>query len=68
MHIIPIAPATLDILEVLNNGVRPVLEHEETFFVYKGKDEPPAIIDRQTLELSFEDEWMTVVKICYKGK
>jgi len=54
MNIIPITPATLDIIEVLNGGVRPELESEETFFMYKGQNEP------------MSEEWFTVVKIMYR--
>lgn len=69
IHIIPIVPATLDIIEVLNNGVRPQVEDEETFYVYKGKDEITKIITLAELQSSPEyDEWMTIVKIAYKSE
>jgi len=44
MHIIPIIPGLLDIIEVLNNGVRPKIEYGETYFVWYGKDKPSEII------------------------
>lgn len=65
MNIIPITPATLDIIEVLNGGVRPELESEETFFVYKGKDVPSEIITLGENE-PMAEEWFAVVKIMYK--
>jgi hypothetical protein len=66
MHIIPIVPATLDIIEVLNDGVRPEVEQEETFFVYNGKDEPSEIVTFDKLDET-APEWMTQVKIMYRG-
>jgi hypothetical protein len=35
--------------EELNNGVRPELEENQTWFVYMGKDEVPEIIDSEGL-------------------
>jgi len=67
MHIIPITPATLDILEKMNDGVRPELEiHEETFYVYRGEAETAKIITRSELEQSPEyPEFMTTTEILY---
>lgn len=65
MNIIPITPATLDIIEVLNGGVRPELESEETFFIYKGQNEPPTIITLGENE-PMAEEWFTIVKIMYR--
>jgi hypothetical protein len=67
MNIIPILPATLDIIEVLNGGVRPELESEETYFVYKGQEEPPSIITQAELE-AIGDVWYTVVKILFLNR
>lgn len=44
MNLIPIIDETLEMLEELNNGVRPEKQDEETWFVYKGKNEVPEII------------------------
>ena len=66
MHIIPIVPATLDIIEVLNNGVRPPVEGGETFFIYNGKDKPADIVTFDELG-ECAPEWMTQVKIMYRG-
>lgn len=67
-NIIPITPATIEIITKLNDGVEPVLESMETFFVYRGENEPSAIIDREELMTSDEyPKWMTVVEIYYRG-
>jgi len=66
MHIIPIAPATLDIIEVLNGGVRPDVVGEDKFFIYNGKDEPADIVDFDELG-ECAPEWMTIVKIMYRA-
>lgn len=61
--IIPITPATLDIIEVLNGGMRPALETEESFFVYSGKDAHAEIITNDEITSRYYDENMTVVRI-----
>lgn len=66
MNVIPITPATLDIIEVLNDGVRPALETKETFFVYRGADAHSNIITIS--ELNELPEYMTLVKIFYIGR
>lgn len=66
MNIIPITPATLDIIEVLNGGVRPVLEDEETFFIFNGKDDPADILTEDGLG-EIAPEWMLEIKILYRG-
>jgi hypothetical protein len=65
-HIIPIGPATLDIIEVLNDGVRPEVESEETFFVYNGKGKPADIVTFDELG-ECSPEWMTAVKILFRA-
>ena len=65
MNVIPIVPATLDIIEELNGGVRPELEDQETFFVYKGKNEHAEIIHRDGFE-KLPDYW-TIVKVLYRN-
>lgn len=51
MIIIPITNDTLDMIEILNHGVRPELEGFSTYFVFKGKDEPGDIINRTKVEI-----------------
>jgi hypothetical protein len=64
MHIIPVSPATIDIIEILNNGERPnFIEGEPKFFIFRGKDAPREIVDEDGLE-DIPDE-MTVAKILY---
>lgn len=50
MYIIPIDSITLDLIQALNGGVRPELEAEATFFVYKGETEPPEIVTRDYIK------------------
>jgi hypothetical protein len=64
MNIIPITPATLDIIEVLNGGVRPELEDEETFFIYH-KDAPAEIVHQDAIEKL--PEYWAVIKILYRN-
>lgn len=65
MIIIPIAPVTLELIEELNNGVRPIVTQKESFFIWNGKDGIPEIIYREALEA--RDEWCTIVKILAKN-
>jgi hypothetical protein len=69
MNIIPVTPATIDLITKLNDGVRPELETaEETFYVYRGEDKPASIISAEELELNEEYQvYMTIIKICYIG-
>ena len=68
MNIIPITPATIDLITKLNNGVRPALEDEETFYVYRGEDEHAEIISREEHERNgVYPDWMTIIKILYIG-
>jgi hypothetical protein len=66
MNIIPVTPATLDIIEVLNGGVRPVIEDEETFFIFNGKDEHADIVTSDALG-EIAPEWMAKIVILYRG-
>lgn len=66
MYIIPVTPATLDIIEALNNGVRPALEGEDTVFIFNGKNEPADIVNADTLG-EIAPEWMTKITILYRG-
>lgn len=55
MYVIPIASDSLDLIEVLNNGIRPEIEAEQTFFVYFGPNQIPQIINAETfVELTGE--------------
>lgn len=65
MNIIPITPATIEIIEVLNDGVRPPIE-PETVFVFNGKGQPGDIVHEDDLG-EIAPEWMAVVKILYRG-
>lgn len=43
--LIPICPETLEMIETLNGGVRPLFsEDSESWFLYKGENEPAEII------------------------
>lgn len=64
--IIPITPQTLDVITVLNGGACPELEDHDTFFVYKGEDEPADIITADEFE-SGAEEWWAIVKIMYRN-
>ena len=52
MYLIPIYDKTLDLVEALNNGVRPPrTQREQTFFLYH-KDKPSEIITmKEALEI-----------------
>ncbi len=66
MNIIPIFPSTLDLIEKLNNGVRPELEDDkQTFYVYRGEDTPASIISEEELDSDEYPEFMTAVKVLY---
>jgi hypothetical protein len=49
-YIIPIMEETLDMIEPLNNGVRPVVEAEATAFIYNGRNGVPEIVPLESLE------------------
>lgn len=44
MYIIPITPETLDLITVLNDGARPVLEEGKTFYIFQGRNEHAEIV------------------------
>jgi hypothetical protein len=68
MNIIPVIPATLDIIEKLNEGIRPELPEEEIFYVYNGVGKPAKFISAKELKTSSEyPEYMAIVKILYIG-
>lgn len=66
MNIIPVTPATLDIIEVINGGVRPAIEAEETFFIFNGKDKPADIVTADGLD-EIAPEWMAKITILYRA-
>lgn len=65
MNLIPITPATIEMITVLNSGVQPEMEDKETFFVWHGPEYPAEIIDSDSLN-EFP-EWWTIVKIGYRN-
>jgi hypothetical protein len=68
MNIIPVIDATLDIIEKLNDGVRPIVEVPETYFVYRGENDHSEIISSAEFETKPEYQvHMAVIKICYIG-
>jgi hypothetical protein len=66
MYIIPIGPATDEIVKALNGGVAPVVEGEEKFFVYNEKDKTHDIVAYDELD-EIAPEWMTKITILYRG-
>lgn len=54
MLLIKIQEETLDMIEKLNNGVRPEIEIDGSFFVYNGPDAPHMIIspDEALIEIN----------------
>lgn len=68
MNIIPITPATIDLIQKLNDGVRPNLEDDSNaYFVYRGDSEPSSIISQEELDSDEYPEYMTIVNISYIG-
>lgn len=66
--LIPIVPATVDLIEQLNDGVRPEIEDGETFYVWRGDDKESKIVTRNEVLTSDEyPEWMAVTQIFYRG-
>jgi hypothetical protein len=58
--LIGIDPYTLDLIEALNNGVRPEIEEIPAYFLYKGKDEIPEILtEKQLVETIDLNDWRT---------
>lgn len=66
MIIIPIREETLDILEVLNGGVRPGIEDEPTFYIYRGENEHAEIIKHDELSDDPNQVW-TVIKLMHRN-
>jgi len=59
-YIIPITNATLDLVEELNNGIRPAREYEDTVFDYAGKDSTADIIFAEEPFFWLGDGWEAV--------
>jgi hypothetical protein len=59
--------STLDLAQALNNGVRPELEDGITYFIYKGEDEVPQIIDHTDFKAYYAVETSKDV-LLYKVK
>jgi hypothetical protein len=55
-YAIPINEKTLDLIQVLNGGMRPLIEKEPTSFLFDAV--PPATTENHTIELTsrLEDE------------
>lgn len=60
IYIIPIADETLDLIQMLNSGTRPVFEDEATCFVYRGENEHAEIITEDQAREMFPDAVATV--------
>ena len=60
LYIIPIADETLDLIQVLNSGVRPTIEDHATCYVYNGENEPAEIITEDQAREMFPNAVMTV--------
>lgn len=45
MFVIPIKFDTLDLIAPLNGGLRPSVEKDTTFFIYRGEEEYADIVD-----------------------
>lgn len=60
IYIIPIADETLDLIQVLNSGVRPTFQEEATCFLYRGENEPSDIITEDQAREMFPDAVATV--------
>lgn len=50
LYVIPITEDTLDLIEVLNDGIRPELENEATFFVYEGQEKFARIVTKKDVD------------------
>jgi hypothetical protein len=66
MYAIAITEATLDLIEELNNGVRPKIQKELTFFVWK-KDEPAEIVTKKDLK-GISDQWTMAAHLMHLVK
>ena len=56
MYIIPINTNTLDLIEELNNGVRPEIEKHKTFFVWDQNE--PADIWTEEQVTAHDGSWL----------
>lgn len=55
MFAIPITFETLDIIEALNDGVRPKIEDEDTYFIFRGMDAPNSIVNLAQMSRTIAD-------------
>lgn len=51
MYIIPVTPFTLDLIQSLNGEVRPVMQTEITYFVFRPHGENTIVTRSEFLEL-----------------
>lgn len=64
MNIIPICPQTLDIIEVLNDGVRPEIQEEDTFYIWSKTPGVKAGIMTKDEIADFRD-WWSVIRLLH---
>ena len=61
MYVIPVVPATLDLISVLNYGVRPTMMEEPMFFIYSTDGRPAEIITKTKFyNMSADDVPITI--------
>jgi hypothetical protein len=63
LYVIPIAEETLDLIQVLNSGVRPTIEDEATCYVYMGENEHAEIMTEDHLRTIYSDSDLTTFTI-----
>lgn len=67
MNIIPILPQTMDIIQILNGGVRPLISDMQNYYVYRGEDEHAEIIDQdEFVKFCSENQHMVPISIYYE--
>lgn len=69
MYVIPITPETLDLIEVLNSGVRPDEDHikeEPHFFMWNGSNEHAEIVHHDKVPAVAQAGYWTLFKIYYR--
>lgn len=61
MYAIPITPVTLDLVQELNGGVRPVIQNEPTYFILSTHGLPAKIITETKFKnLSADRTFVTI--------
>lgn len=64
MYMIPVTPVTLDLIQALNDGVRPEFQEYATFLLWGDPDKKPQIVSRDEAALESR-ELMVIVQIGY---